>query len=264
MTPGAKDPALLDFKVLAPPSLTESVAAELRSGITTGRLEPGERLVEADLAARMGISRAPVREALRQLEYEGLVTGRPRRGYVVRELSADELLEIYDLRVLLEPVLAAAAAERFTPEKLAELGDIVDRMRDGARCNDSPIVVQADRDFHAQIGRFSGRPLTAQIFDHFNAQVRRFTQAMVVTYADIGQMVDEHQSLLDALASGDPQRAAAEMRLHLEDARRRLTLVLGESAGAAADHPRPDGRGVATDRVAAPEVIAAGTIRSAQ
>ena len=88
--------------------------------------------------------------------------------------------------------------------------------------------------------------------------------AMAVTYADIGQMVDEHESLLDALASGDPQRAAAEMRLHLEDARRRLTLVLGESAGAAADHPRPDGRGVATDRVAAPEVIAAGTIRSAQ
>src|SRR6185503_4537251 len=98
------------FRVLAPPSLTESVAAELRDGISAGRLKPGDRLVEADLASQMGISRAPVREALRQLEFEGLVEGRARRGYVVRAISASELIELYELRVLLEPVLARSAA----------------------------------------------------------------------------------------------------------------------------------------------------------
>jgi DNA-binding GntR family transcriptional regulator len=227
---GPRSLTLLDskFKVLAPPSLTESVAAELRDGISTGRLKPGERLVEADLAAQMGISRAPVREALRQLEFEGLVEGRLRRGYSVRQISAAELSELYDLRVLLEPVLARSAAERITSDHLADLRLIVDRMHDAARNQQWADVAQADREFHIQVGRLSDRPLTAQIFDHLHEQGRRFTELMTTSYTDIAQMADEHESLLAALASGDPDRAAEEMWLHLDDARRRLTLILGE------------------------------------
>jgi DNA-binding GntR family transcriptional regulator len=241
---------LLDatFKVLAPPSLTESVAAELRDGIAAGRLKPGERLVEADLAARMGISRAPVREALRQLEFEGLVAGRPRRGYIVRELSTAELIELYDLRVLLEPVLTRAAAEQIGAEELERLRATVEQMRSAAREQQWAEVVNADRAFHAEIGRLARRPLTSQIFDHLNEQVRRFTELMTTSYSDIEQMADEHDVLLAALASGDADRAADEMRLHLEDARRRLALILREGgdvmAGQDEDHRSiaPNGR----------------------
>lgn len=215
------------FKVLTPTSLTESVAVQLRDGISSGRLKPGDRLVEADLASQMGISRAPVREALHQLEFEGLVEGRTRRGYVVRELSTAELLEIYDLRALLEPVLAQAAAARAGEEDLAVLRAIVDRMRGAARQGHWAEVINIDREFHAQIGRLANRPLTAQIFDHLNQQVRRFTALLSTSYTDIEQMVDEHDALFEALASGDPDRAADEMRLHLEDARRRLALIVG-------------------------------------
>jgi DNA-binding GntR family transcriptional regulator len=234
---------LLDatFKVLAPPSLTESVAAELRDGIAAGRLKPGERLVEADLAARMGISRAPVREALRQLEFEGLVAGRARRGYIVRELSTAELIELYDLRVLLEPVLTRAAAERIGAEDLERLRATVEHMRHAAREQHWVDVVNSDRVFHAEIGRLAQRPLTAQIFEHLNEQVRRFTELMTTSYADIEQMADEHDLLLAALASGDADRAADEMRLHLEDARRRLALILREGGDIMAgqdDDPR--------------------------
>jgi DNA-binding GntR family transcriptional regulator len=244
---------LLDakFKVLTPPSLTESVANELRDGISSGRLKPGERLVEADLAAQMGISRAPVREALRQLEFEGLVEGRPRRGYVVRQMSAAELSELYDLRVLLEPVLARSAAERVTPDDLADLRRIVDRMHDAARNQRWADVAQADREFHIQVGHLSDRPLTAQIFDHLHEQVRRFTELMTTSYTDIAQMADEHETLLAALASGDPDRAGEEMRLHLDDARRRLTLILDEGEAMPSDPAGVDGHGVGGGHVSA-------------
>jgi DNA-binding GntR family transcriptional regulator len=218
---------LTGFKVLTPTSLTESVAVQLRDGISSGRLKPGDRLVEADLASQMGISRAPVREALHQLEFDGLVEGRTRRGYVVRELSTAELLEIYDLRALLEPVLACSAAARAGAEDLAVLRAIVDRMRGAARQGHWAEVINIDREFHAQIGRLANRPLTAQIFDHLNQQVRRFTALLSTSYSEIEQMVDEHDALFEALASGDSDRAADEMRLHLEDARRRLALIVG-------------------------------------
>lgn len=230
---------MTDFQVLVPTSLTESVASQLREGISSGRLKPGERLVEADLASRMGISRAPVREALRQLEFEGLVEGRPRRGYVVRQLSTAEMLELYDLRVLLEPVLAHAAATRASEEDLAVLGAILDRMRRAAHQGHWAEVINVDREFHAQIGRLAQRPLTSQIFDHLNEQMRRFTALMATSYTDIAEIVQEHDALLAALSSGDPNRAADEMRLHLEDAQRRLALILGDGANVAILEPTP-------------------------
>jgi DNA-binding GntR family transcriptional regulator len=225
---------LIGFKVLTPPSLMESVAAQLRDGIAAGLLQPGARLVEAELASQMGISRAPVREALRQLEFEGLVEGRNRRGYVVRAVSTAELIELYDLRVLLEPGLARAAAARVGPEDVATLRGLIGRMRQAAREGREAEVANGDRAFHTQVGRLSDRPLTAQIFDHLNEQLRRFTALMTTSYDDIEQMVDEHDVLLDALAAGDPQRAADEMRWHLEDARRRLTAILGDGRSDAA------------------------------
>lgn len=248
--------ALSDFNVLAPPSLTESVANALRSGISAGRLKPGERLVEADLAARMQISRAPVREALRQLEFEGLVTGRPRRGYVVRELSPAELTEIYDLRVLVEPVLARAAAARIGDDDVQRLQAIVGRMRRAAQEDRRTDVVLGDREFHAEIGRISHRPLTAQIFEHFSEHVRRFTELMVTSYTNLESMAAEHELLIEALASGDPERAAREMQAHLEDARQRLTVILGDramDASAPLTDPESDGRMARTVTEPSPE-----------
>lgn len=228
------------FKILVPISLAESVVGELRDGISAGRLKPGERLIEADLASRMGISRAPVREALRRLEFEGLVEGRARRGFVVRALSTPELIELYDLRVLLEPVLAKSAAERIDADGLSSLRDIVERMRHAARRGEWMDVVNADREFHGRVGQLANRPMTAQIFDHLNEQVRRFTALMVSSYTDIELMVEEHDVLMAALASGDPDRAAEEMRFHLGDARRRLAAIVGE-AGFESPGARHDG-----------------------
>ena len=224
-----QDDSLSDFKVLEPQSLMEGVAAELRTRIHSGKLKPGDRLVEWSLASHMGISRAPVREALRQLEFEGLVASRPRRGYIVRDHSPAELFEIYDLRSLLEPTLAREAARHVNPKQLGEIFSALERMRVGAAANDVTAVVAADREFHAAIGRMANRPLTAQIFVMLNDQVRRFTLLMNQSYTDLGVLIAEHEAIVAAIAEGDDERASSEMREHLEDARRRLTTVLQET-----------------------------------
>jgi DNA-binding GntR family transcriptional regulator len=224
-----QDDSLSDLKVLEPQSLMEGVAAELRARIHAGRLKPGDRLVEWNLASHMGISRAPVREALRQLEFEGLVASRPRRGYVVRDHSPAELFEIHDLRALLEPTLAREAARHVNPAQLSEISEALDRMRIGAANNDVTAVVAADREFHAAIGRMAHRPLTAQIFVLLNDQVRRFTLLMSQSYTDFGLLIAEHEAIAAAIAAEEEDRAANEMRIHLEDARMRLTTVLQET-----------------------------------
>ena len=228
------------FQVLAQESLTERVAAQIRDAISAGGLKPGERLVEADIAAEMGISRAPVREALRQLQFEGLVDVRPRRGYAIRGLSIGALNEIYDLRVLLEPILARAAAERIREEEVPVLSETVERMRAAGRQDNWAEVVSADREFHALVGKLSGRPLTAQIFEHLNEQVRTFMVLLRRSYHRTEQMADEHEALLAALASGDGDRAEREMRSHLEDARRQLASIMDGST-------RHDGRQKASE-----------------
>ena len=214
-----------DFKILEPQSLMESVAAELRTRIHNGQLSPGDRLVESSLATNMGISRAPVREALRQLEYEGLVASRPRRGYVVRGLSTAELYEIYDLRMLLEPMLASEAAKQVSPDGVAALRTALDNMGCAAAADDLAGVVEADREFHSAIRRMSQRPLTAQIFDLLNDQVRRFTELVNRSYSNFDELIDEHEAILGGIASGDEAQAAKAMWNHLDDARRRLTAM---------------------------------------
>jgi DNA-binding GntR family transcriptional regulator len=166
-------------------------------------------------------------------------------------MSAAELSELYDLRVLLEPVLARSAAERITSDDLADLRRIVDCMHDAARNQQWADVAQADREFHVRVGRLSDRPLTAQIFDHLHEQVRRFTELMTISYTDIAQMADEHETLLAALASGDPERAAEEMRLHLNDARRRLTLILDACEAVPSAAASDDGHGAGGGHVSA-------------
>jgi cob(I)alamin adenosyltransferase len=101
-------------------------------------------------------------------------------------------------------------------------------MREAARRDDWTEVVNADREFHALVGKLSGRPLTAQIFEYLNEQVRRFTALMRSSYRRVEEIANEHEDLVAAIASGNAQRAGQQMHSLLEDARRRLALILGE------------------------------------
>ena len=193
----------------------QQVVEILRSAIIMGSYEPGERLIEATLSTELGTSRGPVREALRQLENEGLVMSFPYRGAVVLGVSDDEVQEVLiPIRLTLERYSFLHALERMTDEDFAELGKQVWVMEEAARANDLPRLVEADLRFHEIVIAASGQTHTVQIWRTIWPRIR----AYFYRYGrgqDLQRMVDEHRDLLTTLQSRDPDRMLALLELHI-------------------------------------------------
>jgi DNA-binding GntR family transcriptional regulator len=197
-------------------SLSEVVADQIRREIIAGRLTDGTRLLEADLAAQMGTSRAPVRQALQRLAVEGLLESRQRRGFVVRPFSWETIEDLCDLRLLLEPVLFAAAAGRIDGENLALLEDTVARLRSAVMVADWADVVNADRRFHTLVAELSGRTYTAQAYAILSEPLTVFMEVMRQQHSNTHDWIDDHEALLDRLRAGDGAGAARLIQKHLE------------------------------------------------
>lgn len=179
----------------------QQVLEILRSAIIVGTYEPGERLVEATLSTELGTSRGPVREALRQLESEGLVLSTAYKGAVVLGVSDEEVQEVLiPIRLTLERYSFTHALERMTEDDLGELGKQVWHMEQAAATDDLPRVVEADLRFHELAIAASGQPHTVQIWGTIWPRIR----AYFYRYGrgkDLSTMVVEHKQLLAALQS---------------------------------------------------------------
>ena len=193
----------------------QQVVEILRSAIIMGSYEPGERLIEATLSTELGTSRGPVREALRQLENEGLVMSFPYRGAVVLGVSDDEVQEVLiPIRLTLERYSFLRALERMTDEDFAELGKQVWLMEHAARTDDLPRHVEADLRFHEIVIAASGQTHTVQIWRTIWPRIR----AYFYRYGrgqDLQRMVDEHRDLLATLQSRDPDRMLVLLEQHI-------------------------------------------------
>ena len=193
----------------------QQVVEILRSAIITGEYEPGERLIEATLSTELGTSRGPVREALRQLENEGLVESFPYRGAVVLGVSDDEVQEILiPIRLTLERYSFAHALNLLTDADFAELGKQVWLMEQAAAADDLPRLVEADLRFHDIVISSSGQTHTVQIWRTIWPRIR----AYVYRYGrgkDLATMVDEHRDLLVALQSRDPALMLKQLERHI-------------------------------------------------
>lgn len=186
----------------------------IRDDIVSGALAPGSRLIEEILAARYGVSRVPVREALRTLQSEGFVTTRHHAGACVAEPTAQEAADLLDVRALLEPLGAARAAARRSPAHLKVLRGLVRLGRERARHGDPGDLRQLDDWFHETLAQAVGSPsLTALL-----TQLRRKIEWMyaVEPPARTAEAWDEHGAVLDAVARGDAERARALMAAHVE------------------------------------------------
>src|SRR5262245_7672888 len=187
----------------------QQVVEILRSAIIMGSYEPGERLIEATLSTELGTSRGPVREALRQLENEGLVMSFPYRGAVVLGVSDDEVQEVLiPIRLTLERYSFVHALQTMTDEDFAELGKQVWLMEQAANANDLARHVEADLRFHEIVIAASGQTHTVQIWRTIWPRIR----AYFYRYGrdqDLERMVDEHRELLAALQSRDPKQMLA-------------------------------------------------------
>lgn len=187
----------------------------LRSEIMTGRYEPGQRLIEAAISEELGTSRGPVREALRQLEHEGLVVSVPYRGAVVLDVSDEEVQEVLiPIRLTLESYSFTKAMELMTDDDFGELAKQLWLMEEGVHRNDLQQVVEADLRFHEIVIAASGRPHTMQVWRSIWPRIRNY----FVRYGRLRPLetnVEEHRELLEALASRDPEQMLEVLERHI-------------------------------------------------
>ncbi|MFJ6729118.1 GntR family transcriptional regulator [Streptomyces sp. NPDC091281] len=193
-------------------AVRERVLAALRQEIIAGRLRPGDRLVERELADRFGVSRVPVREAIRALVAEGFVLFETPRRTVVRRLSPTDVKELFELREALEVYAAGLAATRATPEALAELRELLDRAAEATRAGDAETITDVNTRFHDGILALAGNGLLISVMEPVDGRLRWLTRQN----EEWPQLLTEHRELYDAIASGDPQRARAHALTHVQ------------------------------------------------
>jgi DNA-binding GntR family transcriptional regulator len=198
---------------------SERVYREIRRMILSGALEPNARMVELQLASQFGVSRTPIREALKRLVAEDLVSVDPLRGMVVRDVDSIELEEIYIIREALESLAARLAAERVTPTDLAKLRLLMDLMRDSQRAGHWEAFVQANIKFHDIVHHAAGnrrlRLLTGSLQDF----VRRFSTTAFNNPERGLEVLAEHEKIIAALEARSPEEAEAAARGHVSSAR---------------------------------------------
>jgi DNA-binding GntR family transcriptional regulator len=201
------------------PSPTNSlrVSEELREAILSGEFGPGERLRTASLAKRFGSSRTPVREALVQLEGEGLVDIEPRRGAIVRSFASADLVDLYEIRVLLEPAAAGRAALHVSGTQLDRLGELVtlSDARGGASAAAIDDQIAWNEEFHAIVIEAAASPRLSAALRATAGIPRSFRTAFWRDEAHRAFSQTCHRELVSALAEGSDERAEAVMRMHI-------------------------------------------------
>jgi DNA-binding GntR family transcriptional regulator len=191
----------------------------IKSMIINGDLLSGQKLVQDELAERLGISRTPLQFALYKLEQEKLVETLPRRGFFVRRYSRKELLDIYEVRCRLEPLAARGAAINATDKEIAGLAELMGPFDDATAKADQKLLMQADYDFHMELVRCCGNQFLYDMLATFSIIIISNTRGLLKP-AEVSSR--EHRVLHGALLARDPDRAERAMFDHIAGARANL------------------------------------------
>jgi DNA-binding GntR family transcriptional regulator len=205
-----------------PQSLTEQIHDRMREEILNATWKPGDLVLEAELASRYGVSKTPVREALRLLSQQGWIITMPRKGYLVRPLRLHDIKEVFELRLLIEPGLFAHAARRADAARMTELHELVASETGAAFADDSP--KSPGREFHLAIARMADNARATGILTGLLDEVRRLHQIMpeVPTHPPVSHVVSDHQAILQAMEAGDADRVQKLVRDHIQDSADRM------------------------------------------
>ena len=200
----------------------EALVETLRDEIVRGDLVPGQYLRLEEIAARFDVSTMPVRQALRDLEAEGLVTSSRHRGAMVTQLSADELQDIYDIRVMLEEAATRFAVPLMTEATLAELASLVEQMEEHR--GHVATQVRLNHQFHLTLYAASGRSHLCELNQMLRYRTQHYLHLFTVEgeSENFSQTQGEHRAILEACRRGDAEQAAAIMRDHVAQVGRAL------------------------------------------
>ena len=217
---------LVPIKLDSYKPLRELVFEALREAILNGQLEPGERLMEIQLAEELGVSRTPVREAIRKLEREGLVLMVPRKGAYVASLSMKDVVEVFEIRGALEGLAAALAAERITNEELENLERQYVKSVEQMEKADVKGMVEVDTGFHQLLYQASRNERLAQIINNLREQSQVFRQTSLSYPGRMKVALKEHRKIVDAIWARDPETARRLAQEHIENAESSMMKVI--------------------------------------
>lgn len=206
------------FSSIRVPDLVELVERQLLQAIFEGRLPPGSRIVEAELSRQMGVSRAPLREAARRLESQGVIVSTPRKGFTVRTFSPKEIQDLFQVRLGLEVMAARLACQVATDAQLAALKAYADDMLERAPTLSNIERVTMDLGMHTAISRLSGNEYLQRIFANMQAEIRICQGFIERQYRDPVFIAQSHFPVVDAILRRDADAAEKALRVHLVDA----------------------------------------------
>ncbi|MHB1654439.1 MAG: GntR family transcriptional regulator [Desulfitobacteriaceae bacterium] len=188
----------------------------VRESILTGKRRPGERLFEVRLAQEMGVSRSPVREAMRMLEQDGLVIT-TESSSIVNPMEIGDMEEIYQCRIATEPYAGFLAANKMSPEKIAELAGMVEQAEEAHKQGNYELVVELNTAFHDLIVGSSGNRRLCEIVDKIRSLIILARNAELRTYLRPSDYLDEHREIVNGLREGDPAEVESVLKKHIEN-----------------------------------------------
>lgn len=197
--------------------LRDVVFNTLRKAILTGQLKPGERLMEVHLANQLGVSRTPIREAIRKLELEGLVIMIPRRGAEVAKITEKSLQDVLEVRRALDVLSIELACDRITEEEIAKLQKACDDFEQATHTGDTTLIAKADVCYHDIIVEATGNQRLVQLLNNLAEQMYRYRFVYLKDQSQHKNLVAEHREILQCIENKDKEKGALAAGLHIDN-----------------------------------------------
>lgn len=197
--------------------LRDVVFNTLRQAILTGELKPGERLMEIHLANRLGVSRTPIREAIRKLELEGLVTMIPRKGAEVAQITEKSMNDVLEVRRAMDALCVELACDRITTEELERLKEACDHFELAVKSKDVKKIAQADVALHDIIVQATGNQRLVQLVNNLSEQMYRYRFEYIKDISQHEKLVEEHRIIYESIVRKDKETACKAAKLHIDN-----------------------------------------------
>ncbi|KUO50719.1 MAG: GntR family transcriptional regulator [Desulfitibacter sp. BRH_c19] len=198
--------------------LREIVLEALKDAIVNGQLKPGERLMEQQVAEELGVSRTPVREAIRKLEIEGFVIMIPRKGAYVSDISLKDIAQVFEVRAAMEALAAGLAAQRIVDEQVEQLERKLVEVKKAVDNSDLEGTIQYDTEFHEIIYSASRNDRLVQFLNNLREQIQRYRSASLASPGRLKDTLEEHKELVDAISARNVELAQRLAKEHIENA----------------------------------------------
>ena len=208
--------------------LRDVVFNTLREAILKGDLKPGERLMELQLASKLGVSRTPIREAIRKLEQEGLAVTTPRKGAEVAKMTLKDMEDVLEIRDALDELAVRIACQKISDEQLKQLEDMKELFEKSTQTGNVKKIAEADVTFHDVIYEATGNPKLVTLLNNLREQVYRYRVEYIKDPKNYPTLIAEHEAILESLKNRDVKDAVEAMHVHVANQAEAVKTVIQE------------------------------------